>query len=125
MVVSDMLMIICEMCDVFDVIFCILCFYELCELIFLECCGQYWFYDCIDWVWLMLILCGKCFGFLLEQICQFLEFYDFVECNLMQVIVIIVIVCEWLVDMECQYYEFGFVIIEFCQQIVEGEQMLV
>ncbi|MFT4013164.1 MAG: MerR family DNA-binding transcriptional regulator [Paracoccus sp. (in: a-proteobacteria)] len=121
---SDQLMTIREMCDIFEVTPRTLRFYESRELIFPERQGQHRLYGRSDRARMKLILRGKRFGFSLEQIRQLIELYDPAERNLTQTTQTLATARARLADMERQQRELAVAIDELRQQIVQGETWL-
>lgn len=121
---SDELMTIRQMCDVFAVTPRTLRFYEARELIFPERRGQHRLYDRRDRARLTLILRGKRYGFSLEQIRQLLELYEPNGRNEVQISATICIARERLAEMERQMAELGCTISELQAQICDAEAYL-
>ena len=121
---SDELMTIRQMCDVFDVTPRTLRFYEARELIAPERRGQHRLYDRRDRARLKLILQGKRFGFSLEEIRQLLELYDPRDNNVTQLAATVDAARVRLADMIRQQDELGQAINDLTQQIDDTERLL-
>lgn len=121
---TDDLMTIREMCDVFGVTPRTLRFYEARELIFPQRRGQHRLYDRRERARLKLILQGKRFGFSLEQLRQLLELYEPGGANRTQIAATIAVGKERLADMERQYDELEEAIADLREQITDAEARL-
>ncbi|MDO5630746.1 MAG: MerR family DNA-binding transcriptional regulator [Paracoccus sp. (in: a-proteobacteria)] len=120
---TEELMTIRQMCDVFNVTPRTLRFYESRELIFPERRGQHRLYDRRDRARLTLILRGKRFGFSLEQIAQLLALYE-PGANQAQIAATIPVARQRLDDMQQQYIELESAIADLKAQIAEAESQL-
>lgn len=117
---SDEVMTIREMCDVFDVTPRTLRFYEAKELLFPIREGQKRLFTRRDRARLKLILRGKRFGFSLEEIRQLLDLYNPEAQNAAQMKRTFEIAQERLAAMEAQRAELDEAISDLKQQLTWG-----
>ncbi len=121
---TEKLITIREMCDVYDVTPRTLRFYEAKELLFPVRQGTRRLFTKRDQARLKLILRGKRFGFSLEDIRQLLDLYDTSNQNLPQMTRAFELGQERLADMVRQRDELNEAIVELEQQLEWGEQLL-
>ncbi len=117
---SDDLMTIREMCDVFEVTPRTLRFYEAKELLFPIRKGLQRLFTRSDRVRLKLILRGKRFGFSLEDIRQILAMYNRIGSNEAQLIKVHEVARERLQQMEAQRAELDVAIAELNAELTAG-----
>jgi DNA-binding transcriptional MerR regulator len=117
-------MTIREMCDSFGVTPRTLRFYEAKELLFPIREGQKRLFTNRDRARLKLIMRGKRFGFLLEDIRQLLDLYDLGDRQATQLAATFEIASERLQAMISQRDELNDAIEELTDQLKWGEQML-
>ncbi len=121
---SDALMTIREMCEVFQVTPRTLRFYEAKELLFPQRDGSKRLFTRRDQARLKLILQGKRFGFSLEQIRQLLNMYDIGDAQATQLQETYKIAQERLEDMIRQRDELTEAISELQAQMKWGERVI-
>jgi len=121
---TDSLMTIGEMCEVYDVTPRTLRFYEAKELIFPIREGQKRLFTKSDRARLKLILQGKRFGFSLEEIRQLLNLYSLGDQQTTQLTKTYELGLERLRDMETQSEELTEAIADLKDQLQWGETVL-
>lgn len=121
---TDQVLTIREMCDMFDVTPRTLRFYEARELLFPIRDGQKRLFTRRDRARLKLILRGKRFGFSLEDIRQLLDMYDMGDQQLTQLTRTYEMATQRLQEMEQQRDELNQAIEELKEQLAWGEQAL-
>ncbi len=121
---SEEMMTIREMCDVYDVTPRTLRFYESKELLFPVREGQKRLFTKRDRARLKLILRGKRFGFSLEEIRQLLDLYDMGDQQATQMQRTYEVAKHRLKDMEEQRDELNEAIDDLREQLKWGEQFL-
>ncbi len=121
---TDQVLTIREMCDMFDVTPRTLRFYEARELLFPVRDGQKRLFTRRDRARLKLILRGKRFGFSLEDIRQLLDMYDMGDQQLTQLTRTYEMATQRLQEMEQQRDELNQAIEELKEQLAWGEQAL-
>ena len=121
---TDEMMTIREMCDAFEVTPRTLRFYEAKELLFPLREGTKRLYGKVDRARLKLILRGKRFGFMLEDIRQLLELYDADEFHLTQLVETCEKGKERLADMVSQKEELEIAIEDLQAQLDWGAERI-
>lgn len=121
---SDNVMTIREMCDLFQVTPRTLRFYESKELLFPRRLGQKRLFTRRDCARLTLILRGKRFGFALEEIRQLLDLYDRGDQQQTQITTAYGIAETRLAEMERQHAELTAAIAELRDQMRWGREMI-
>ena len=121
---TEKTMTIREMCDTFDVTPRTLRFYEAKELLFPVREGQKRLFTKRDRARLKLILRGKRFGFILEEIRKLLDLYDMGDQQQTQLARTYEIARDRLADMVSQRDELNEAIADLQNQLKWGEKML-
>ncbi|MDQ7079883.1 MAG: MerR family DNA-binding transcriptional regulator [Paracoccaceae bacterium] len=121
---TDDLLTIREMCELFDVTPRTLRFYESKELLFPIRSGQKRLFTKSDRARMTLILRGKRFGFSLEEIRQLLELYNKDDGRYTQVSRALEIARDRLEDLKRRRDELNAAIDELKDQIAEGQSYL-
>ena len=121
---TDTLLTIRRMCDLFDVTPRTLRFYEAKELLFPERIGQKRLFTTKDQARMKLILRGKRFGFSLEEIRQLLDLYDVGDGQLMQITKALEIANDRLDDLIFRRDELNGAIDELNAQIDVAQEIL-
>ena len=121
---TEKLLTIRQMCDLFEVTPRTLRFYEAKELLAPKRDGQKRLFARRDRGRLKLILRGKRFGFSLEEIRQLLDMYDIGDQQATQYTKTMELALTRLADMERQRDELIETIAEFKEQIALGEKLI-
>jgi DNA-binding transcriptional MerR regulator len=121
---TDEIMTIRQMCDIFDVTPRTLRFYEAKELLFPIREGQKRLFTRRDRARLKLILRGKRFGFSLEEIRQLLDLYDMGDEQQTQMSRAVEVARERLADLIAQRDEMNDAIADLTEQLKWGEEMV-
>lgn len=121
---TDSMLTIRQMCELFDVTPRTLRFYEAKELLAPHRIGQKRLFNYRDRARMKLILRGKRFGFSLEDIRQLLDLYNGGEGQILQISRTLDIANERLAEMESRKLELEAAIADLRAQISEGENIM-
>jgi len=121
---TDSMLTIRQMCELFDVTPRTLRFYEAKELLAPHRIGQKRLFNHRDRARMKLILRGKRFGFSLEDIRQLLDLYNGGEGQILQISRTLDIANERLAEMESRKLELEAAIADLRSQITEGENIM-
>lgn len=121
---TDSMLTIRQMCELFDVTPRTLRFYEAKELLAPKRIGQKRLFNHRDRTRMKLILRGKRYGFSLEDIRQLLDLYNSGEGQILQISRTLDISNERLAEMELRKLELDAAIADLRTQITEGENIM-
>ena len=121
---TDSMLTIRQMCELFDVTPRTLRFYEAKELLAPKRIGQNRLFNHRDRTRMKLILRGKRYGFSLEDIRQLLDLYNSGEGQILQISRTLDIANERLAEMELRKLELDAAIADLRTQITEGENIM-
>ena len=121
---TDSMLTIRQMCELFDVTPRTLRFYEAKELLAPKRIGQKRLFNHRDRTRMKLILRGKRYGFSLEDIRQLLDLYNSGEWQILQISRTLDIANERLAEMELRKLELDAAIADLRTQITEGENIM-
>ena len=121
---TDSMLTIRQMCELFDVTSRTLRFYEAKELLAPKRIGQKRLFNHRDRTRMKLILRGKRYGFSLEDIRQLLDLYNSGEGQILQISRTLDISNERLAEMELRKLELDAAIADLRTQITEGENIM-
>ena len=121
---TDSMLTIRQMCELFDVTPRTLRFYEAKELLAPKRIGQKRLFNHRDRTRMKLILRGKRYGFSLEDIRQLLDLYNSGEGQSLQISRTLDIANERLAEMELRKLELDAAIADLRTQITEGENIM-
>jgi DNA-binding transcriptional MerR regulator len=121
---TDSMLTIRQMCELFDVTPRTLRFYEAKELLAPKRIGQKRLFNHRDRTRMKLILRGKRYGFSLEDIRHLLDLYNSGEGQILQISRTLDISNERLAEMELRKLELDAAIADLRTQITEGENIM-
>jgi DNA-binding transcriptional MerR regulator len=121
---TDSMLTIRQMCELFDVTPRTLRFYEAKELLAPKRIGQKRLFNHRDRTRMKLILRGKRYGFSLEDIRHLLNLYNSGEGQILQISRTLDISNERLAEMELRKLELDAAIADLRTQITEGENIM-